>query len=234
MRQIVLDTETTGLDPATHRIIEIGCVELVNYVPTGRRFHKYLNPERANDARAFEVHRLSEEFLRSQPLFRDIAQEFLDFLAEDQLVIHNAEFDMGFVNWELRRIEREPLSMSRVLDTITIARQKYPGAQASLDALCRRFEIDLSIRAERHGALIDASLLAQVYLELIGGRQPGLDFASVNGSARSTAILMPKASAPIVVRPPRRHLPGAQPTAEEAALHEKFLGKIKDPIWLRG
>jgi DNA polymerase-3 subunit epsilon len=232
MRQIVLDTETTGLDPATHRIIEIGCVELVNHMPTGRHFHTYLNPERTSDARAFEVHKLTDDFLKSQPLFRDKADEFLDFIAGDQLVIHNAEFDVGFVNWELKRIQREALLMSRVIDTIGIARQKYPGAQASLDALCRRFEIDLAIRAERHGALIDAGLLARVYLELIGGRQPGLDFA-VNGNARGTAILMPKATAPIAIRPPRRDLPGAQPTAEELALHEKFLGKIKDPIWRR-
>jgi DNA polymerase-3 subunit epsilon len=233
MRQIVLDTETTGLDPASHRIIEIGCVELVNHVPTGRNFHTYLNPERASDARAFEVHRLTDEFLRGQPFFRDKAEEFVDFLGGDQLVIHNAEFDIGFVNAELRRLQRETLRMSRVIDTIAIARQKYPGAQASLDALCRRFEIDLSIRAERHGALIDAGLLARVYLELIGGRQPGLDFA-VNGTMVSkTAILMPKAKAPIVMREPRRHLPGAQPTPEELALHEKFLGKIKDPIWRR-
>src|SRR5262249_39293062 len=118
MRQIVLDTETTGLDPATHRIIEIGCVELVNHVPTGRNFHKYLNPERVNDVRAFEVHGLSDEFLRGQPAFRDIAGEFLDFLGDDQLVIHNAEFDMGFVNWELRRLDRVALSMARVVDTI--------------------------------------------------------------------------------------------------------------------
>ncbi len=232
MRQIVLDTETTGLDPATHRIIEIGCVELINHVPTGRTFHTYLNPERASDIRAYEVHRLSDEFLLSQPFFRDKADAFLEFIAGDQLVIHNAEFDIGFVNWELKRISRESLRMSRVIDTITIARQKYPGAQASLDALCRRFEIDLSIRAERHGALIDAGLLARVYLELIGGRQPGLDFVA-NGTARGAAILMPKATAPAVVRPPRRDLPGAQPSAEELALHEKFLGKIKDPIWLK-
>lgn len=232
MRQIVLDTETTGLDPATHRIIEIGCVELVNHMPTGRHFHTYLNPERASDARAFEVHKLTDDFLRGQPLFRDKAEEFLAFIAGDQLVIHNAEFDIGFVNWELRRLSREALLMARVIDTISIARQKYPGAQASLDALCRRFEIDLSIRAERHGALIDARLLANVYLELIGGRQPGLDFAA-NGGARGPAMLMPKAKAPIVIRPPRRDLPGAQPTAEELALHAKFLGKIKDPIWLK-
>ncbi len=232
MRQIVLDTETTGLDPAMHRIIEIGCVELINHVPTGRTFHTYLNPERASDIRAYEVHRLSDEFLLSQPLFRDKADAFLDFLAADQLVIHNAEFDIGFVNAELKRISRDTLRMTRVIDTIAIARQKYPGAQASLDALCRRFEIDLSIRAERHGALIDAGLLARVYLELIGGRQPGLDFAA-NLAARDSAILMPKAKVQLVVRPPRRDLAGAQPSAEELALHEKFLGKIKDPIWLK-
>ncbi len=232
MRQIVLDTETTGLDPASHRIIEIGCVELVNHVPTGRNFHTYLNPERASDARAFEVHKLSDEFLKNQPFFRDKADEFMDFLGGDQLVIHNAEFDIAFVNAELRRLQRETLRMSRVVDTIAIARQKYPGAQASLDALCRRFEIDLAIRAERHGALIDAGLLARVYLELIGGRQPGLDFA-LNGSVAKTAILMPKMAATVTIRPPRRHLPGAAPTPEEIALHEKFLGKIKDPIWLK-
>mgnify|MGYP000897750677 CR=1 FL=1 len=187
MRQIVLDTETTGLDPATHRIIEIGCVELVNHVPTGRTFHTYLNPERASDQRAFEVHKLSDDFLKGQPLFRDKADEFLDFLAGDQLVIHNAEFDMGFVNWELKRLERGALLMSRVIDTISIARQKYPGAQASLDALCRRFEIDLSIRAERHGALIDAGLLARVYLELIGGEGSGRDPPAAPRPARRAA-----------------------------------------------
>jgi DNA polymerase-3 subunit epsilon len=228
MRQIVLDTETTGLDPVSHRIIEIGCVELVNHVTTGRRFHKYLNPERESDARAFEVHKLSTEFLRGQPRFVEVADELLDFLGEDQLVIHNAEFDMAFVNGELRRVNRDPLSMARVIDTIAIARQKYPGAQASLDALCRRFEIDLAIRAERHGALIDAGLLAQVYLELIGGRQPGLDFA-VAAAPRNGVIIMPRAKA-VEVRPPRRHL--GQPTAEELARHTAFLAKIKDPIWL--
>jgi len=230
MRQIVLDTETTGLDPVTHRIIEIGCVELVNHVSTGRHFHKYLNPERASDARAFEVHKLTDDFLRNQPRFAEIADGLLEFLGEDQLVIHNAEFDMGFVNWELKRIDRGPLAMTRVIDTIAIARQKYPGAQASLDALCRRFEIDLAIRAERHGALIDAGLLARVYLELIGGRQPGLDFA-VAAAQRNGTIVMPKAKAAAPARPPRRHLPGAQPTPAELALHEAFLGKIKDPIW---
>ena len=232
MRQIVLDTETTGLDPASHRIIEIGCVELINHVPTGRTFQRYFNPERTSDPRAFEVHKLADDFLRGQPLFATAAEELLDFLGDAQLVIHNAEFDMGFVNGEMKRLNRPKLMMTRVIDTIAIARQKYPGAQASLDALCRRFEIDLSIRAERHGALIDAGLLAQVYLELVGGRQPGLDFA-IGAAMRGPTIQMPKAKAPIALRPPRRDLPGAQPTPEELALHEKFLGKIKDPIWLR-
>jgi len=233
MRQIVLDTETTGLDPSQHRIIEIGCVELMNHMPTGRHFHTYLNPERASDARAFEVHRLSDDFLKGQPLFKAVADEFLNFIGDAQLVIHNAEFDMGFVNWELKRIERPSLSLKRVVDTITIARQKYPGAQASLDALCRRFEIDLEIRKERHGALIDAGLLARVYLELVGGRQPGLDFA-VSAAARGGAILMPKAKkADLAQRPPRRDLPGSRPSPEELALHEKFIAKIKDAIWLK-
>lgn len=231
MRQIVLDTETTGLDPATHRIIEIGCVELFNYVPTGRHFHTYLNPERASDARAFEVHRLSDEFLRSQPLFRDKVDEFLEFLGDDQLVIHNAEFDIGFVNAELKRIQRPLVTMNRVIDTIAIARRKFPGAQASLDALCRRFEIDLSIRAERHGALIDAGLLARVYLELVGGRQPGLDFAATVTQSKTTITV--QRIQRVEPRPPRRHLPGAQPTPEELAAHTAFLTKIKDPIWLK-
>ena len=233
MRQIVLDTETTGLDPSQHRIIEIGCVELMNHVRTGRHFHTYLNPERASDARAFEVHRLSDDFLKGQPLFKAVVDEFLAFIGDAQLVIHNAEFDMGFVNWELRRLERPALPTKGVVDTIAIARQKYPGAQASLDALCRRFEIDLEIRKERHGALIDAGLLAQVYLELVGGRQPGLDFAA-GPTPRGGALLMPKAKkADLVQRPPRRDLPGSQPTPAELALHEKFIGKIKDAIWLK-
>jgi DNA polymerase-3 subunit epsilon len=228
MREIVLDTETTGLDPAAgHRIVEIGCIELANHVPTGRKFQKYLNPERESDPRAFEVHRLSDDFLRRQPLFADIADELMAFIGGAQLVIHNAEFDMRFLNAELERIGRPPLPMLRVVDTIMIARQKYPGAQASLDALCRRFEIDLSLRSDRHGALIDAGLLAEVYLELVGGRQPGLDFAA----AARGAIAMPREASSRGARPPRRDIPGAAPGAEELARHEKFLDKLKDPLW---
>ncbi len=230
MREIVLDTETTGLDPAAgHRIVELGCVELMNHIPTGKSFQKYLNPQRASDSRAFEVHRLTDEFLGRQPLFADIAGEFVAFIGDANLVIHNAEFDMRFLNAELERAGREKLSMLRVIDTITVARQKYPGAQASLDALCRRFEIDLDIRSERHGALIDAGLLAQVYLELVGGRQPGLDFAAAT-LARG-GIAMPREAPARPARPQRRDIPGAAPSPEELARHEKFLDKIKDPLW---
>ena len=174
MRQVVLDTETTGLDPrAGDRVVEIGCVELVNHVPTGESFHSYLNPERDMPEGARAVHGLTSEFLSRHPTFLRIADEFLVFIADSELVIHNAEFDMRFINAELRLLGREPLSLERTLDTLAIARRKFPGAQASLDALCRRFNIDTSARAV-HGALTDARLLAEVYLELVGGRQPGL------------------------------------------------------------
>jgi len=225
MRQIVLDTETTGLDPATHRIIEIGCVELVNHVPTGRTFHTYLNPERASDQRAFEVHKLSDDFLKGQPLFRDKADEFLDFLAGDQLVIHNAEFDMGFVNWELKRLERGALLMSRVIDTISIARQKYPGAQASLDALCRRFGIDNS-RRTKHGALLDAELLAEVYIELIGGKQTSLGLAE----ARPAAVRATRADAPARTRPQPL---ASRLSAADIEAHGRLVAELGDKaIWL--
>jgi DNA polymerase-3 subunit epsilon len=229
MREIVLDTETTGLDPSEgHRIVEIGCVELSNHLPTGRVFHRFLNPERASDFAAYSVHRLTDDFLQRQSRFCDIADELLEFIADGRLVIHNAEFDMRFLNYELGRSGREVLPMSRVVDTIIIARQKYPGAIATLDALCRRFEIDLEVRTDRHGALIDANLLARVYLELVGGRQPAL--ALVDLPAHST-LLMPQEAAIATIRPPRRHLPGAQPTAEELARHEAFIDRLKDPIW---
>ncbi len=224
MREIVLDTETTGLDPAAgHRIVEIGCIELFHQVPTGKTFHRYLNPERDSDWGALAVHKLTHEFLLRQARFAEIADELLAFIGDGQLVIHNAEFDMRFLNHELGLAGRLALPMSRVVDTIMIARQKYPGAQASLDALCRRFEVDLAVRTERHGALIDAGLLAKVYLELVGGRQPGLDFVVVFPG--SGALLMPKpdASAAAHARPPRRDLPGASPTPEELARHASFL-----------
>src|SRR6201997_4061226 len=176
VREIVLDTETTGLDPGEgHRIVEIACIELVHHVPTGRKFHRYVNPERDVPEDALAVHGITAEFLASRPPFADIVDDLLAFIGSDQLVIHNAEFDLAFLNAELTRLQREPIT-SPFIDTLGLARVRFPGAPASLDALCRRFAIDLSLRVE-HGAEIDCRLLAAVYLELLGGRQPGLDFA---------------------------------------------------------
>ena len=172
MREIVLDTETTGLDPYDgHRIVEIGAVELFNHVPTGNVYHQYINPVRKMPEQAFAVHGLSEEFLSDKPKFVDIASEFLDFIGSEKLIIHNASFDMKFINYELSKIKREEVSYDRAVDTLTIARKKFPGSPASLDSLCRRFKIDNSARV-MHGALLDSQILAEVYLELIGGKQP--------------------------------------------------------------
>lgn len=174
MREIVLDTETTGFEPAEgHRIVEIGAVELFNHVPTGRTYHQYINPQRPMPAEAFAVHGLGDDFLRSQPPFAEIAPAFIEFVEDASLVIHNAAFDMKFLNFELGRVGMAQLAMNRAIDTLTIARQKFPGSPASLDALCRRFGVDNSTR-EKHGALLDSEILAEVYLELIGGRQPDL------------------------------------------------------------
>ena len=223
MREIVLDTETTGLDPkAGHRIVEIGAVELVNHLPTGRSQQIYINPERDMPTEAFAVHGLSEEFLADKPTFAAIAQDFLDFIGDAILVIHNAEFDLKFLNAELTRLGHPALPSERAIDTVGMARRKFPGAQASLDALCRRFQIDLADRT-LHGALKDARLLSEVYLELIGGRQPGLALATGKGSP--AAANMPTAQR--TQRPARPHAP----TAEEAAAHAAFLEKLKDPIW---
>jgi len=187
MREIVLDTETTGLDPEEgHRIVEIGAVELLNHVPTGRSFHEYLNPRRDMPAEAFALHGLSAEFLADKPPFEAVADALLDFLGTARLVIHNAAFDMGFLNAELRRAARPGLPDSQALDTLAMARRRFPGAPGGLDALCRRFGIDNS-RRTKHGALLDAEILAEVYLELIGGRQPGLGLgtgATVPAGAR--------------------------------------------------
>ena len=223
MREIVLDTETTGLDPkAGHRIVEIGAVELVNHLPTGRSQQLYINPERDMPAEAFAVHGLSEEFLADKPAFAAIADDLVDFLGDAILVIHNAEFDLKFLNAELDRLGMPALAAERAVDTVGMARRKFPGAPASLDALCRRFQIDLTDRT-LHGALKDARLLSEVYLELIGGRQPGLELASGGG----TAAAAPASSAPRTQRPPRPHAP----TADEEAAHARFLEKLKDPIW---
>jgi DNA polymerase-3 subunit epsilon len=221
MREIVLDTETTGLSPKDgDRLVEIGCLELINHMPTGETYHQYINPRKAMPAEAEAVHGLSDKFLADKPEFADIVDAFLDFIGDAALVIHNASFDMGFINAELARIEREPVPNSRAIDTVSMARKKFPGSPASLDALCRRFEIDNSART-LHGALLDAELLAEVYLELIGGRQPGLVLgADASDSANTVAVER-------VARLPRPH----QPTAEELAAHAEFIARLNDPMW---
>jgi DNA polymerase-3 subunit epsilon len=221
VREIVLDTETTGLDPLSgHRIIEIGAQELLNHVPTGNNYHCYIDPQRDVDLGAFEVHGLSREFLSDFPPFSGIVDSFLDFIGKDRLIIHNARFDMGFINMELHRLGRDDIPMDEVVDTLKIARQRFPGAQASLDALCRRFEIDNSHR-DLHGALVDASLLASVYLELIGGRQPGLELAENAGSIQVSA---PRET---MTREQRKFAA----SSEERAAHGQLLDQLTDPIW---
>jgi DNA polymerase III subunit epsilon len=218
MREIVLDIETTGLDPGEgHRIVEIACIELVHHVPTGRKFHRYVNPERDMPEDALAVHGITAEFLGSQPLFAAVADELLAFIGPDRLVIHNAEFDLAFLNAELARLHREPVA-SPYVDTLGLARVRFPGAPASLDALCRRFAIDLSMR-EEHGAEIDCGLLAAVYLELLGGRQPDLDFVT------PTDVVV---AAERVLRPPRPHAP----SPDELIAHQAMLQIITQPIWL--
>ena len=219
MREVVLDTETTGLDPsAGHRIVEIGCVELANYVPTGKTFHKHLNPERDIPEQAVAIHGLTEDFLKDQPLFADIVNGFLEFIGNSTLVIHNAEFDLGFINAELEILERPPLKAYQTIDTVQLARRKFPGAPANLDALCRRFQIDNSHRT-LHGALKDADLLAEVYLKLIGGRQQDLGLATGNCQHDETG--------PRNRRPPRPHAP----TAGEVQAHARFLKKLEISMW---
>jgi DNA polymerase-3 subunit epsilon len=223
MREIVLDTETTGLSPVDHRVVEIGCIELFNHVATGREFHADLNPERDMPSEAEAVHGLSSEFLSGKPLFATVVEEFLAFVADSPVIAHNAGFDMGFINAELRRVQRAPLAADRAIDTVLLARRKFPGAQASLDALCRRFQVDTSART-KHGALLDAQLLAQVYLELIGGREPGLALAVSESVGISSTIT--------VERTAREARPHAASEAEQAA-HTAFVATLKNAIWLR-
>jgi DNA polymerase-3 subunit epsilon len=221
MREIVLDTETTGLDPATgHRVVEIACLELVNHLPTGRQYHQYLNPERDMPADAYAVHGLSGEFLADKPRFAAIVEGLIEFLADSPLVFHNAEFDLRFLNAEFARLERPPLFTDRVVDTLQMARQKFPGSPTSLDALCRRFTIDNSART-KHGALLDAELLAEVYLELIGGRQAGLELVT----AGTAAVLVPVAAR--IARAPRPHAA----TPEELVAHAALVAQLKKPLW---
>ena len=237
MREIVLDTETTGINPRDgHRIIEIGALELMHHLPTGKELHIYINPEREIDDGAVAVHGLTSSFLSDKPVFAEIVDEFLSFIGEAPLVIHNASFDMGFINAELDKIQRPPLPMDRAIDTLAMARKKFPGAQANLDALCRRFEIDNSHR-DLHGALVDADLLASVYVELLGGRQPGLSLGAENkNDTVAVAIDAEQASSMLQIdrdKKPVRPIRPHAPTAEETAAHDTFLAKLKDPIWLK-
>ncbi len=226
MREIVLDTETTGLDPKEgHRVIEIGCIELVNYVPSGREFHCYINPQRDVPAGAVNVHGLSADFLADKPRFEEIADPFLEFIADTTLIIHNASFDIGFLNAELVRLPRDQIPFERVVDTLALARRKHPAGPNSLDALCKRYRIDLSERT-KHGALLDSELLAQVYLQLIGGTQAalGLDDLAHGGPALAGAVKAPL--------PPRDTPLASRLTGEETRAHREFLSELGAPaVW---
>lgn len=230
MREIVFDTETTGLDPATgDRMVEIGCVELVNRVATGATYHAYYNPERDMPAAAEAVHGLSISFLEDKPLFGATAAELIEFLGDAPLIAHNAGFDFGFLNAELERISFEPLSTSRMIDTVAMARKRHPGAKLSLDALCTRYGIDRSHRV-KHGALLDAELLAQVYVELTGGRQIGLELtgeSTQNAEIKKSTIARVSGRAEGERREPRPHAA----SEEELVRHRAFLEQIESPIW---
>ena len=227
MREIVLDTETTGFDPkGGDRIVEIGCLELFNHIPSGREWHCFIDPERDMPQSAFEVHGLSREFLSGKPLFSDIAQDFLDFIEQDRLIIHNASFDVGFLNTELELAGSASIEMDRVTDTLALARRKHPGASNSLDALCKRYGVDISERT-KHGALIDCILLASVYIELIGGHQAGLDLARGARAASGGNAASASASARPVPLPPRL-------SASESQAHQEFVATLgPKALWNR-
>jgi DNA polymerase-3 subunit epsilon len=229
MREIVLDTETTGFEPSEgDRIVEIGAVELFNHLPTGRTYHQYINPERNMPEAAFNVHGLSEEFLSNKPLFKDIAQDFIDFIKDSKLVIHNASFDMKFLNAELKWVNRPALPNNQAIDTLAIARRKFPGSPASLDALCRRFGIDNSSRT-LHGALLDSEILAEVYLELVGGRQP--DLVLSGPEVKTSADGSPSSDWRPAPRP--KPLPSRLSETEKAA-HDSFIAALgSDSLWTK-
>ena len=228
MREIILDTETTGFDPAKgDRLVEIGCVEIEGLLPTGRVFHHYVNPERDIPSEATAIHGITNEFVAEKPVFSEIIGDFLDFIGDSPLVIHNAEFDMRFLNAEMTRLGFPALPMSRAVDTLFMARRAFPGSPASLDALCRRFGVDNSSRTS-HGALLDAQLLAECYLELRGGRQPDLTLAaSAETGAEKPAGDGQVVAEPRTFRPARPHVPDSA----EAAAHQEMLAKMKAPIW---
>jgi DNA polymerase III subunit epsilon len=226
MREIVFDTETTGLDPRSgDRMVEIGCIEMVNRVATGRTFHAYFNPERAMPPQAEAVHGLSDAFLADKPRFADRVAELLEFIGDSPLVAHNAGFDFGFLDAELALCGRDPVCRSRMIDTVALARVRHPGAKLSLDALCTRYGIDRSHRT-LHGALLDAELLAQVYVELTGGRQIGLELADVGAADGLVASVVTTVRARIF-RPARPHAANAG----ELAAHAAFMESVKTPVW---
>ncbi len=223
MREIVLDTETTGLEPSDgHRIVEIGAVELFNHVPTGKTYHQYMNPQRPMPPEAFEVHGLADAFLRDKPVFGQIARAFLDFIGDARLVIHNAAFDMKFLNAELVAANLPPIVPQRATDTLMIARKKYPGSPASLDALCRRFGVDNSAR-QKHGALLDSEILAEVYLELIGGRQPNL---GLSGETRDGGVQRTVWTARARATPLPSRLTPAESAAHDAFVEDMGAGAV--------
>ena len=236
MREIALDTETTGINPRDgHRIIEIGALELMHHLPTGRKLHLYINPERHIDDGAIAVHGLTTEFLADKPVFADIVKEFLDFVGSDVMVIHNAVFDMGFINAELVRLDRPVLSMAQSIDTLLMARKKFPGAQANLDALCRRFEINNTHR-DLHGALVDADLLASVYIELLGGVQPGLLLDTEADQKIETQVFTKGDVSDLKCQDATkeiRNIRAHAPTVSEQEAHSIFLEDLKNPIWNR-
>lgn len=224
MREIVLDTETTGLDPAKgDRIVEVGCVELINHLPTGRDLHLYVNPERDVPLEAQRIHGLTDSFLADKPIFSEIYDNLLGFIEDSPLIIHNAVFDMRFLNAEFQRMGREPLAPSRAIDTLKMAQSKFPGSPASLDALCRRFDIDASAR-QKHGALIDSYLLAEVYLELIGGRAPAFALDADAGESGAPVEM----TVDRVFRPARPYAP----SSAEIAAHEAFLNRSPKADWI--
>jgi len=223
LREIILDTETTGLShQAGHRIVEIGCIELINHLPTGQHFHAYINPERDVPPESTAITGLTYDFLKNHRIFELISNEFLSFIQSDQLIIHNASFDMGFLNSELGRLNKPKLEGNRVTDTLAMARKKFPGSPASLDALCKRFQIDLS-RRDKHGALLDSQLLAQVYLELLGGRQRQLGI-----NKTTTTLENQEEVAAVVVNFPKRDF---VLIASEREAHEQLVKNIDKSLW---
>lgn len=224
-REIVLDTETTGLEhEGGDRIVEIGCVELINHIPTGNTYHVYINPETQKmSPNAIKVSGITDEFLKDKPVFGKIANDFLNFISDGVLVIHNAAFDISFLNSELKRLHKPLLKLEDTIDTLDLAHRKFPGASANLDALCRRFNIDASSREEHHGALIDSLLLAEVYMELLGGKQSGLAFGSDENATERIAVIQNTRQS--------RKKRTFKPSESEIAAHDEFLKSMESPMW---